>query len=128
MELLWKCAVIAVSASLLGLTLRRSGEEHGLLLGLAASALILLAALQGLTGVEAVFGSLWERSGLAPALTLPVLKSLGLALLGKLASGVCRDSGQTAAAYSVELAAVCAILCVSVPLLRSLAEVVFSFT
>ncbi len=128
MELVWKCAVLGVAVSLLGLLLRRSGEEKTLLLGMAASVMICLACLRSLEEAEALFSGLWTRSGLAPSLLLPVIKSLGLALLGRFSAGFCRDSGQSTAAQAVELASVCAILCVSLPLLRSLADVVFAYT
>ena len=128
MELVWKCTFLGVAASLLGLLLRRSGEEKTLLLGAAATAMIALACLRSLGEAEALFSGLWERSGLAPSLLLPVIKSLGLALLGRFSAGFCRDSGQGTAAQAVELASVCAILCVSVPLLQSLVDVVFAYT
>ena len=128
MELLWKCAALGISASLLGLAVRREREEQSLLLGLAAAVMIFAAAMGSLKGTEELLRRAGERSGLSPALTLPVLKSLGLALLGRIAALICRDAGQAAAAEAVELAAACAILGVSLPLLQSLIEMVFAYT
>jgi stage III sporulation protein AD len=128
MELMWKCAALAVSASLLGLAVRREREEQALLLGLAAAVMILASAIGSLKSTEELLRSAGERAGLSPALTLPVLKSLGLALLGRISAGICRDAGQAASASAVELASVCAILCVSLPLLQSLLELVFAYT
>ena len=127
MELMWKCAALGVSASLLGLAVRREREEQALLLGLAAAAMIFAAAIGSLQGTEELLRRAGERSGLSPALTLPVVKSLGLALLGRFAAQLCRDAGQAAAAAAVELASTCAILCVSLPLLQSLIELVFAY-
>jgi stage III sporulation protein AD len=128
MELMWKCAALAVSASLLGLAVRREREEQSLLLGLAAAVMILTSAIGSLKSAEELLRNAGERAGLSPALTLPVLKSLGLALLGRISAGICRDAGQAASASAVELASVCAILCVSLPLLQSLMELVFAYT
>ena len=128
MEILWKCAALGIAASLMGLALRKEREDQALLLGLAAAAMISAAAVQSLSGLESLFRKAGDRAGLSAALTLPVLKSLGLALLGRFSAAVCRDAGQASAASAVELASVCAILCVSLPLLQSLLDLVFSFS
>ena len=119
---------MAVSASLLGLAVKREREGQALLLGLAAAGMILTAAIRSLSEVESLLRQATERADLSASLTVPVLKSLGLALLGRFTAELCREAGQNAAASAVELAATCAILCVSVPLLQSLLEVVFSFS
>ena len=127
MDFLWKCAALGITASLLGLTLRKEREEQALLLGLAAAALIFVSALQSLQGVEELLRRDGERAGLTAALTAPVLKSLGLALLGRFSADLCRDAGQALAAHAVELACACAVLCVSLPLLQSLLQLVFDY-
>ena len=128
MELLWKCAGLAITAALLGLAVKKEREEQSLLLGFCAAAMILTSALTGLGDVEALLRRASERGGLSPMLMTPVLKSLGLALLGKFTAGLCRDAGQASAAAAVELASTCAILCVSMPLLENLLDIVFSFS
>ena len=128
MEILWKCAALGITASLLGLMLRKEREEQALLLGTTAAAMIFMASLRNLSGVEELLRKTGERAGLSSVLTIPVLKSLGLALLGRFASNLCRDAGQDSAAYAVELASSCAILCVSLPLLQNLLELVFAFS
>ena len=107
---------------------RREREEQALLLGLAAAAMIVAVALQSLSGAEEALRKAGERSGLSPVLTVPVLKSLGLALMARFSAELCRDAGQTAAASAVELASSCAILCVALPLLQSLLELVFAYS
>jgi stage III sporulation protein AD len=128
MEIFWKCAALGIIASLLALALRKEREEQALLLGLAAAAMIFTAAIQSLSGAEALLRRAGERSGLTAALTVPVLKSLGLALLGRTSASFCREAGQATAACAVELASVCAILCVSLPLLQNMIELVFAST
>ena len=127
MEILWKCAALGISASLMGLALKKEREDQALLLGLAAAAMITSAAIQSLSTLELILRRAGEQSGLSPALTVPVLKSMGLALMGRFSAAVCRDAGQASAAAAVELASVCAILCVAAPLLQSLLDLVFSF-
>ena len=98
MGLLWKCVALGLTAALLGLLLRKSSGEQALLIGLAAAAVIALEALGSLKDAEEFFRSTAERGGLQPGLTIPVVKSLGLALVGKLGADLCRDAGQSAAA------------------------------
>ena len=128
MELMWKCVAVGLTAALLGMLLRKNSGELAVLIGLAAAAVITIEALSSLRGVEEFFRSAAERAGLKPTLTIPVVKSLGLALLGKLGADLCRDAGQSASASAIELASVSLILCVAVPLLQELAEVVFAYT
>lgn len=128
MALMWKCVAVGLTAALLGILLRKDSGEQAALLGLAAAAVITVEALGSLRDAEEFFRNASERSGLRPTLTIPVAKSLGLALTGKLGADLCRDAGQSATASAIELASACLILCVAVPLLRELAEVVFAFT
>ena len=128
MEFLWKCAALGVAASLLALALRREREEQALLLGMAAAVMISVEAIRGLSGAEELLRRAGEKAGLTAALTVPVLKSLGLGLLGRFSADLCRDAGQPSAASAVELASVCAILCASLPLLQGLLELVFAYS
>lgn len=127
MELLWKCAALGITASLLGLAVGKERGEQALLLGMAAAAMIFVSAVQSLSETEALLRRAGERAGLTSALTIPVLKSLGLALLGRFSADLCRDAGQALAAHAVELASACAVLCVSLPLLQSLLQFVFDY-
>ena len=126
--MLWKCAAVGLIASVLALAAKKQNEEQAMLLGLAAAVMILTVSLQSLTGLEDLIRRAEERSGLTSEMTVPVLKSLGLSLLGKLSAAFCRDMGQSATAAALELASVCAILCVSAPLLQSLMAAIFAFT
>jgi len=127
METLWRCAALGVLAALLGLALKKENGEQALLLGLTAAVMIFLAALESFAGVEETIRRAGERGGLSSALTVPVLKSLGISILGKLTAGFCRDAGQGTLAAALELACVCAILTVSLPLLQGLLDVVFAY-
>lgn len=127
MDLLWKCAAIGVSAAALGLTIRKKNEEQAFLLGLLAAVLILGCVLNAAAPLTDTIRKLEQMSGMGPELMTPVIKGLGLSVLGKMAEGFCRDAGYSAAASAMELATVCAILSASAPLIEALADTVFSF-
>lgn len=49
-----------------------------------------------------------------------LLKSVGMTILGQLASSLCKDAGESALAYAVQLSAKVGVLAVSLPLLTQL--------
>ena len=102
MELLLKCAALAVFSALTGLLLRRFNPELAFCLSTAAAAVILLAGgtligeLRGLIHeTELIFGNVGMQMK-------PVLKCLGIAAASKFASDLCRDASQTALDSALE--------------------------
>lgn len=53
---------------------------------------------------------------------LVMLKAVGLTVLGELAARMCKDAGESALAYTVELGARAAVLGAAMPLLSKLME------
>ena len=104
MELVWKAAALSVAAALLGLLLQKTGPAHTLLLGLAAAAAVLALTLGIFRELRDTFGELCREAGIGTALTFPVLKSLGIAVVGRGSAELCRDAGQSAAASAKNMA------------------------
>lgn len=113
------CALCVV---VFGALIKRSNKEYALLAAVGTCVLILLSAieqlepalsqLQGLSGAEGFLGDI-----------LPILvKTAGIAIVGQLVSRICKDAGESALSYSVELAAKAAILVVSLPLFTRIFE------
>ena len=86
MELVWKAAALAVAAALLGLLLQKAEPVHALLLGLAAAGAVLTLTLGLFRELRDVFGDLCREAGIGAALTLPVLKSLGITVVVSMGS------------------------------------------
>lgn len=126
MDGLWKSAAIAVTAAVLALTLKKRSEEQSFLLGLLAAVLILGGMLNAAEALTSLLQKFARNGELLPGMLVPVMKSLGLAILGKLTESFCRDAGQSALASAMELATSCAILCAALPLLEGLSDTVFS--
>lgn len=84
--------------------------------------MIFLSVLGELGPLVSQLRDLAESQSL-PGEVLPVvLKAVGIALVGGLASQLCRDAGESALAYTVELAGKGAILAVSLPLVVRIFE------
>lgn len=61
-------------------------------------------------------------SGLTADVTAALLKAVGIALVGQIAMRLCKDAGENALSYVVELAARVGILAVSLPLIMKIME------
>lgn len=125
MEWMLKASALAVTAAVLGLLLKKRDGEQALLLGAAAAAAVLAASLSAAGELLSFFRELSDQAGISTALTVPLLKCVGIAITGRLASDICRDAGQAAGASALELACAVAAGCAALPLLRSVSAMVF---
>ena len=124
MELVGKIAALAVAAALCALVVRQNAREVGLVLSLAAGALILLQALGAIEAIRTLIEDLGERAGLSPAVLDPVLKTVGIAVLTRLSAEVCRDAKESGIATFVETAGAVMALYVALPLIRAVLETI----
>ena len=122
MEQILQTAALCVTGALLAVVVKRGSPEVALLvtLGAVAAGLLFLTGL--LEEVTAFLRTLSERSGVSHRLLTPLYKTVGIALVVKVGSELCRDAGEAALGSVVETAgAVCALL-VALPLLRTVLE------
>lgn len=124
MELVIRAAALALCAAFAALLLRRAAPELTLPLSAVAAAVILAAAVGFLRGVGDLSDTVRKSFGVGETYTLPVLKCLGISLVTKLTSELCRDASQSAAAAAVELAGTACALGVVLPLLSALLQTI----
>ena len=110
--------IAAVAAAVCAVVVKQRAQEVGLVLSLAAGALVLTMALGAVESVRALMDELGEAAGLSPAVLAPVLKTVGIAILTHISAEVCRD------AAFVETAGAAVALCVALPLLRAVLDTV----
>jgi len=122
MELLIKAAVAAAVGSLMALALRRNVPELGLLLTMAVTLLTAAAALRMADAVMEVAELAQKTANISPVVAAPILKCVGIGVVTKLASDICRDAGQSAAGGAVELVGAMSAVYAALPLLRTLLE------
>ena len=118
---IFKLAALAVSAALCALVLRRRVPELALVLTLAAGAALLGEAVSSLAAVRGLADSLARTAGLSPWVWKPVWKTVGIGLVTRLASAVCKDAGEGGVAAFLETAGSALALLAALPL----AEAVF---
>ncbi len=113
-----KIAAVAVIATLCALTVKKQAPELATVLTITAGALILAQVFGAVGQARALMDELAELSGLSPAVVAPVIKTVGVAIVTKLAASICRDAGESGVAAAVETAGSVVALAVAIPLLR----------
>ncbi len=114
--------VCAACAAVFGALIKRGNKEYALLLSAAACTVILLSVVGNLEPVVSQLETLVGLEGVSDSVFPIVLKAVGIAVAGQLASHVCKDAGESALSYAVDLAAKSAIFVVSLPLLTKVFE------
>ena len=120
--LLLGIAACALCVAVLGAALKSRSREASLLLSIAAAVLIIASALEAAGPLIEQLLALGGAEGLAGLCLTAMLKAAGLTVVGQLAAQLCKDGGEAALAYAVELAARVAVLTVAMPVLVKLFE------
>jgi stage III sporulation protein AD len=123
MEQVMPITLVCVTTAALGLAVKKGAPELALVLGLAAAVAALLALAGPLQTLMAFFSDLTDRAGVPGDLFIPLYKTVGIALVVKIGSGLCKDAGTAALAGAVEIVgSVCALLA-ALPLLEKAMDV-----
>ena len=122
METVTQITVLCVVSALLTLVIKRAAPEQGLLLTMAAAAVVLLCLADALRDVTAFLEELAARSGVEQALFVPLYKTIGIALVVKVGGSLCKDAGEAALSAVVESAGTVCALLAALPLLRSVLD------
>jgi len=127
MEHVFQITAICVIAALLSVVLKKGAPEQALLLTIATVTGVLLALMPTIRSLILFFEELSHHTGLASDLFLPLYKTIGIAFVVRIGSGLCRDAGEGALASVLDTAgAVCALL-VALPLLRLVFTLLMEF-
>ncbi len=114
--------VIAVVGTICGLTLKKQTPELTLVLALVTVCILLWESREALSQVLELMGELADLSGLSQEILTPLIKTVGISVLTKLASQLSQDGGMGGVASFLELAGSLAALVTVTPLLRSVLE------
>lgn len=112
----------------LSMTLKKDVPAIAFLLTLTAGILILLRAFDLVGGTMQRFSGLLAQGGITQNLYLPVLKTVGVAVVVRIMSALCRDNGQSALAAKLEIVGAVLALSLCLPLLEQVLELVADWT
>lgn len=117
-----KIAAVAILSAICAVVVKKQVQELGLVLALTAGALILSFALSAMEGVRQLMDTLASLAGLSSSVLLPVVKTVGIAIVTRVAAEVCRDAKEGGIAAFVETAGAACALFVALPLLEAVLE------
>ena len=124
MDLFLKAVAAALITAVIGLVLAKQGKDMLLLLSLSACAMIGAVAFAYLQPVMSFVHRLTEMTKLNTDLLAVILKTVGIGIVGELATLICTDAGNTALAKTVQILTTAMILWLSIPLFESLLDLV----
>lgn len=122
----FKLSALAVTAALCALVLRKRVPELALALTLAAGALLLGQSLPALASVRGLADRLAHAAGLSPGVWAPVWKTVGIGVVTRLASAVCKDAGEGGVAAFLETAGAALALLAALPLVEAVFDTLSS--
>ncbi len=126
METVLRVTALCLTGALLAVLLHRSGGEMALLLSLAVCGVAAMVLIEPLEELR----DFWEDAAawgeLPVELFTPLIKTVGIALLSRTGSDLCRDAGEGAIASVLETAGAVAAIAVSLPLFRAAWELLRS--
>jgi len=114
-----KIAAVGIIAAVCASAVKRDQQEIGLILSLTAAAVILGLGLEAVTAVLSLMEELSDGAGLSGEIIAPVVKTVGIAVLTRIASAFCKDAGEGGVATAVELGGAALALYLTLPLLRT---------
>ncbi len=116
--------LFVLAAVLFAAQIKSYNKPIALLLSLAASILLFLYLLTYLQDIFTAFQDFLRESGLQSAFYQPLIKGTGIALIVKVAAAVCKDAGEQALAYKMELAGTTAIVLTALPLFSRVLQLI----
>lgn len=119
-------AAVGVTAALCGVVVRQKAPELAAVLTLAACVLLLWNTLPLLETIRDVLTELADLAELSPTILRPMLQTVGLAVVTRLAASLCRDAGEGSIAAFLEIAGAAAAVLVALPLLKMVLQLVLA--
>lgn len=124
MESIAKIVVFAVVAALCAVVVKKQTPELGLVLALLTGVMIMTCSVPAFSSAKQLMERLNDIAGLSPAVLAPVTKTVGIAIITKVAAEFCRDAKEGGIAAFVELAGASGALVVCLPLMESVLSMV----
>ena len=135
-DLIFKIAAVGILVSVLNQVLTRSGrEEQATMTTLAGLIVVLMMVVQKISDLlwntlpllETIWDVVQELAQLAdisPTVLRPLLQTVGLAVVTRMAGSLCRDAGEGSIAAFLEVAGSAAAVLVALPLLKMVLQLI----
>ncbi len=124
MDIVIKGAAVGIISALCALLIKKSNQEIGLVIAIAASAVICIAAAELFGSISDLIRYAISKSGLSSAIFLPIIKCVGIAIIVNISASLCKDAGQAGIASAVDVLGAAAAVFTALPLIKSLIEII----
>lgn len=124
MDIFLKAGAAALITVVLCLILSKRDKDIALLLTVAGCCLLVILAVTYLEPVFAFFSQLQTLGDMDSDVLGILLKAVGIGLLSEICGLICTDVGNSALGKALQIVATAVILWISLPLLRSLMDLV----
>lgn len=117
---LFAIGICALCAVLFAALVQKTNKEYALLISLGTAAVLLLFLLERAGPVLQKVEDLAASGPLEGEAVGLMLRAVGITVVGQVVARLCKDAGESALAYTVELAARAAVLAAALPALGRL--------
>lgn len=124
MDLFIKTAAGVFFALVLIVTLTKQSKDMATILSVGVCCMVGVIAFTYLQPVVSFLHTLQEKTGIDSAFFGTLLKAVGIALLGEIASLICTDAGNSSLGKVIQVLSSAVILWLSLPLLEKLLDLV----
>ena len=115
---------IGLLALIIIVILKQYKPEFAIYVSMIAGVLILILAIQKLTGIINLLQSLANKTYINKSFLSILLKITGIAFITEFAVSICSDAGEKAIASKIEIGSKVIIIAMSIPIITSLLELV----
>ena len=115
---------IALISLIIIILLKQYRPEFAIYVSMIAGVLILVLAIQKLTGIINLLQSLANKTYINKSFLSILLKITGIAFITEFAVSICSDAGEKALASKIEIGSKVIIIAMSIPIITSLLELV----
>lgn len=119
MDILIKAAAICVPAAIFTASIKKDSPAMSLTLAIAACTVTLYLAIGALSDVSGFISELADKAGISQPVVSALIKTVGIAIVSKFASDICREAGLLGAASATELAGTVSSIYVALPVMRT---------
>ena len=122
MDTMFRVAALCLICAVLAVLVKKNSPEMGLLLAIAICVVVLTALSSTLREIRAFLQQMVNWGGVSADIFSPLIKTLGIAIISRTGSDLCRDAGQNAMASLVEMAGAFGAVLVALPLFTAVWE------
>lgn len=123
MDIFLKVTAGVIVAVILSLTLSKNGKDVALLLTISVCAIVMMTSLSYLKPVLEFGRRLMQLGQLNSDLLNVLFKVVGIGFISQFSVYICMDAGNHALGKTLQILTSAVILCISVPLLEEVIEV-----